>query len=96
MNLNQLLKTRREEILEIAKNHGAHNLRLFGSVARGEATANSDVDILVEFEPHRSLLDHSRFVQDLEKLLNRKVDVVEPVALHWYIKDKILDEAVPI
>ncbi len=66
-----------------AAKHGAHNLRVFGSVARGEARPESDLDILVEMEPGRSLMDHIALMQDLEDLLQRKVDVVSEKALHW-------------
>jgi hypothetical protein len=65
-------------------------------MARGDAGASSDVDILVEFEPSRSLLDRVALTQDLEDLLGRKVQVVTEKALHWYIRDRILDQAVPL
>ena len=69
MGLNKLIQEKRQEILEIAARHGAYNVRLFGSVARGEADEASDVDILVELEPNRSLLDLGGFLADLEDLL---------------------------
>lgn len=90
------LKTKREEILQIAKRHGAYNVRVFGSVIRGEERADSDVDFLVEFEADRSLLDEVALIQDLAAFLQRPVDVAEPEALHWYVKDKILGEAVDL
>jgi predicted nucleotidyltransferase len=96
VGINDLLESKREEILQIAARHGAHNVRVFGSVARGEAQPESDVDFLVELEPGRSLLDHVALLQDLEILLGRKVDLVEPQALHWYIRDRILQEAIPL
>ena len=96
MGISELLEAKREEILEIAARHGARNVRVFGSVARGEATPESDLDFLVELEPGRSLLDHVALLQDLESLLGRKVDLVEPEALHWYIRDRILQEAIPL
>jgi hypothetical protein len=65
-------------------------------VARGEARPESDLDILVEMEPGRSLMDHIALMQDLEDLLQRKVDVVSEKALHWYIRDRVLAEATPI
>jgi uncharacterized protein len=71
-------------------------VRVFGSAARGEAEPDSDIDFLVDFEPGRSLLDLSRLWQDLEELLGRQVDVVEPGGLHWYIRDRVLQEAVPL
>ena len=72
MGLNKLIQEKRREILEIAARHGAYNVRLFGSVARGEADEASDVDILVELEPNRSLLDLGGFLADLEDLLECK------------------------
>ena len=95
-NLNELIGNRREEILEIAARHGARNMRLFGSALRGEAREDSDIDLLVEMEPGRSLLDRVALIQDLEDLLGRKVDVVTVKALHWYIRDRVLGEAVAL
>ena len=85
---------KREQILRLASKYGARNVRIFGSVARGEAGADSDLDLLVELEAGRSLLDHVALIQDLEDLLGRKVDVVTERALHWYIRDQVLAEAV--
>lgn len=96
MKPKEYLQAKREEILALAAQHGAYNVRLFGSVARGEAGPKSDVDILIDLESGRSLLDQIAFGQDLGDLLGCKVDVVTEKALHWYIKDKILQEAVPI
>jgi predicted nucleotidyltransferase len=90
------LKARREPILGIAARHGARNVRVFGSVARGDAGPDSDVDFLVEMDADRSLLDHIGLVQDLEDYLGRKVDVVSDRALHWFIRDRVLAEAVPL
>lgn len=94
--IEELLKSKRTEILAIAAKHGAHNLRVFGSIARGEARPESDLDILVEMEPGRSLMDHIALTQALEDLLQRKVDVVSERALHWYIRDRVLAEATPL
>jgi uncharacterized protein len=94
MNRDDLLKNKREEILRIAARHGAQNVRIFGSVARGESGPNSDVDFLVEMEPHRSLLDLSRLIIDLQENLGCKVDVAEPESLHWYIRETVLKEAI--
>ena len=96
MKIEELLKSKRPEILAIAARHGAHNLRVFGSVARGEAGPESDLDILVEMEPGKSLMDHIALMQDLEDLLQRKVDVVNERALHWYIRERVLAEPTPI
>ena len=75
---------------------GARNLRVFGSVARGEANEDSDLDLLVEWEPGRSLLDHAGLVQDLQELLGMKVHVGTEKSLHWYVRDRILREATPL
>ncbi len=90
------LRARRERILDIAARYGARNVRLFGSVVRGEEGPGSDVDFLVEMEGDRSLLDHVGLVQDLEDYLGHKVDVVSERALHWFIRDRVLAEAVPL
>ncbi|MDP2744716.1 MAG: nucleotidyltransferase family protein [Dehalococcoidia bacterium] len=96
MGISETLRSKREEILRIADRHGARNVRVFGSVARGEAKPASDIDILVEWEPGRSLLDHVALMQDLEDLLGTKVDVVTSDALHRYIRDEVLAEAKPL
>ncbi len=90
------LKARRERILDIASRHGARNVRLFGSVLRGEAGPDSDIDFLVEMDGDRSLLDHVGLIQDLEDYLGSKVDVVSDRALHWFIRDRVLAEAIPL
>ncbi|BBL68236.1 nucleotidyltransferase family protein [Methanoculleus chikugoensis] len=96
MSLHAELLERREEILAVAARHGARTVRIFGSVARDEETPESDLDLLVEFEPGRSLLDHIVLAQDLEDLLGREVDVVTEGGLHWYVRDRISPEAVPL
>lgn len=70
------LRARRDEIVRAAAAHGASNVRVFGSVARGSAGPGSDIDLLVDFEPGRTLLDHVGLWRDLEALLGRSVDVI--------------------
>ena len=96
MDLDKILKSRREEIISIAARHGARNVRVFGSVARGEAGENSDIDLLVELDLGRSLLDLAGLVVDLEDLLERKVDVVTEQGLYWLLRRRILKEARPL
>jgi len=93
----QILRThRRDEILQLAKRRGARNLRVFGSVARGEASERSDLDLLVEWESGRSLMDHAGLVADLEELLGVNVHVGTEKSLHWYVRDRIIREATPL
>jgi len=96
MGIEELLKDRREEILRIAAQHGAHNVRVFGSVARGEARPDSDVDLLVEMEAGRSLLDLGGLLMDLQALLGREVDVVTDKGLRDRIRARVLQEARPL
>ena len=96
MICKKILKEKRLEILEIAKNHGASNIRIFGSVARDKATANSDIDFLMDIEPGRNLLDRIALIQDLEDLLGCKVDVAKPEILHESIREKVLKDAIPL
>jgi uncharacterized protein len=96
MDLKLLVHERRAEILLIAARHGAYNLRLFGSVARGEANPSSDIDILVDMEPGRSLFDLGGMAADLQELLGVEVDAVTENSLHWYIHDQVIAEAVAV
>jgi predicted nucleotidyltransferase len=96
MGIDEVLKVKREEILRIAAQHGARNVRIFGSVARGEAKLDSDVDVLVDLEPGRSLLDHAALMLDLEELLRCKVDVATERGLRARVRDRVLREAVPL
>ena len=96
VTLDTLRAERREEILHLAEWRGAHSLRVFGSVARGEANENSDLDLLVAWEPGRSLMDHAGLVQDLQELLGIKVHVGTEKSLHWDVRDRILREATPL
>jgi predicted nucleotidyltransferase len=96
MKLDQLLEEKRGEILRIASEHGAREVRVFGSVARGEADRESDIDFLVELEPGRSLLDLGGLQMELESLLGRRVDVVTARGLKARIRERVLREAVPV
>ena len=96
MALKNILKDKRQEILEIAAKHGATNVRVFGSVARGEAEDASDLDILVDLEPGRTLLDHAALLLALEDALGCKVDVVTERGLKPRIKERVLREAVAL
>jgi len=95
-DVEQHLGVKREELLKIAAKHGASNVRVFGSFARGEGHLKSDVDFLLELDANRSLIDQVALMQDLEQLLGRPVDVVEPAGLHWSIREKVLAGAVYI
>ena len=90
------LKANRAKILVLAEKYGASNVRVFSSVARGDAQTDSDVDSLIDLEPGRSLLDRIGFKQELEDLLGRSVDVATPRTLHECIKDKVLQDARPL
>jgi uncharacterized protein len=96
MSTDQFLHRYRGDILRLAAKHGAHNVRVFGSVVRGEDTPDSDVDFLVTMEPERSLFDMGGLLADLQDLLGRRVDVVTENGLHSYIRDRVLNEAVPV
>ena len=93
MRLEERLREKHREVLALAAKHGAKNIRVFGSVVRGEATETSDVDLLVEAGPQTSPWFPAGLVLDLEQLLGCHVDVITEGALHWYIRDKILKEA---
>lgn len=92
----QLLRSRRDEILECAAGHGAANVRVFGSVARGETGAESDVDLLVKMESGRSLLDLVGLWQDLEDLLGTHVDVLSEGGVSPHLRERIYADAVAL
>jgi predicted nucleotidyltransferase len=96
MNIYTLLETKREDILRIASTHGAYNVRIFGSVARGEATDQSDVDLLVDVGPNRSFFFPGGLLRDLETLLGRHVDIVTENGLKSNIRNDVLKEAKPL
>jgi hypothetical protein len=96
MDIGGLLKEKREDILRIAAEHGARNVRVFGSVARGEAGPESDIDLIVQFDPGVTLLGHSALARELEALLGRKVQVVSERGLRPRVKERVMREAAPI
>ena len=94
MKLQTLLKKKRQEIINIATKHGAYNVRVFGSVARGEETKNSDIDFLVDYDLAKiSPWFPGGLLADLEELLGCKVDIVTEKGLHSLIRQRILSEA---
>jgi len=96
MNLRNLLDEKKSAILATAQRHGARNVRIFGSVARGDFDEKSDLDFLVEMESGRSLLDHASLMIALEKLLGCKVDVVSENGIKARIRERVLREAKPL
>ncbi len=96
MSLNELLQEKREDIFRIAAKRGAYNVRVFGSIARGEADSKSDIDILVDMEPGRSLFDLGGLLMDLQDLLGHDVDVVTERGLRERIRERVLKEAIAL
>ena len=96
MTPDALLVKNRDRILEIAAQYGARNVRVFGSIAQGDAHPDSDIDLLVDLQPGRSLLDHVALWQDLEELLGRKVDVLVDGGISPYLGEQIRAEAKPL
>ena len=93
LKIEAILQKQRDRILELAFQHGARNVRLFGSVVRGEAQPNSDIDLLIDLGESLSPWFPVGLIQDLEALLGHKVDVVTEKSLHYFIRDRILNEA---
>lgn len=91
-----VLDEHREEILEIASRHGARNVRLFGSVARGEDDEHSDIDLLVDLDSSRSLLDHAALLLELRALLGDGVDVVTERGMKPRVRERVLEDAVAL
>jgi uncharacterized protein len=96
ISYDELLQSKREDILRIAARYGAYNVRIFGSVARGEADSESDIDFLVNMEPGRSLFDLGGLLADLEDLLGCNVDVVTEDGLRDRIRNRVLKEAIAL
>lgn len=87
---------RRDEIISVAKQYGASDIRICGSVARGDSTDQSDLDLIVRFEPDRSLTDHGMLIEELQELLGVKVDVVSEGSLHDRFRNRVMKEAVAL
>ncbi|MGE0087119.1 MAG: nucleotidyltransferase family protein [Desulfococcaceae bacterium] len=96
MNIKQCLKEKREDILRIAGQHGAYDVRIFGSAARGESDSESDADFLVRFQPGTTLLKYAALVRKLESLLGFKVDIVTEARLRKQMRDQVMKDAVPL
>jgi predicted nucleotidyltransferase len=96
VTLETLRREKKDAILRLAERHGCHNVRIFGSVATGENRPDSDVDILVDLDGGRGLLDLGALLSDLHALLGIEVDLVESGCIHPYIRDRVLTEAVPL
>ncbi|MFO0698944.1 MAG: nucleotidyltransferase domain-containing protein [Nitrospira sp.] len=96
MSIQQLLRSQRTRILRIAARHGARKVRVFGSVARGEARRGSDIDFLVQMDHDRSLLDHAALIVDLERLLKHPVDVATERGLRPLVRRQILKDVIPL
>jgi|SRR5579862_3239951 len=95
-NGHELIRAKRDEILQIAAQHGVRNIRVFGSTARGDSRPDSDIDFLVETGPVTSSWFPAGLILDLENLLGRRVEVVTEQGLHALIRDQVLQEAVPV
>ncbi len=96
MTASDIVREKREEILAIASKHGAFNVRVFGSVARGQADEQSDIDLLVDLDAGRSLFDLGALVMELNESIGRHVDVVTEGGIRSRIRDRIVAEAVPL
>ena len=96
MRLYTAVHRRKADIIRVSRRHGARNVRVFGSVARGDETPTSDIDFVVDLDRGRSLLDLGGLLVDLEKLLRHPVDVVTEKGLRPRIRDRVLKEAIPL
>lgn len=96
LGIKEIIGPKREQLLISLRTHHARNPRVFGSFARKDASAKSDLDLLVDFDSEASLFDHMALLTDLEEIFRRKVDVAEPGGLHWLIRPQVLFEATPV
>jgi predicted nucleotidyltransferase len=96
MAIRQVLQEKRDDILNIAAKHGAYNVRVFGSVARGEDRPDSDVDLLVAVESTTSSWFPAGLILDLEQILGRQVEIVTEKGLNPHLREQVLREAVPL
>ena len=96
MITRQTLQQNRAAILAIAMRYGAHDIRIFGSVARGDATSDSDLDLIVRFDPERSLFDHGGLLMELQELLGVKVDVISERGMSERFRRHVMKEAVAL
>ena len=97
MKLKRVLLEKREKILQIAAKHGAYNVRIFGSVARGEDDEKSDIDFLIDYDLSKiSPWFPSGLIQDLQSILGRKVDIVTVEGLKERIRERVLEEAIAL
>ncbi len=94
MAIDKRIIEKKEEIQDLAERYGAYNVRIFGSAAQGPVGAESDIDFLVDLEPDRSLFDLGGLLMELEELLGSRVDILTEKGLHWYIRDRVIAEAV--
>ena len=96
MTLDELRRSKRDQIIEIARSHGASNVRVFGSLARGEQNPSSDIDFLVDLDPNRTLMDLGGLLMDLQAVLDVRVDVATETMLCPKVRDQALRDARPL
>jgi len=96
MTLEELRRTRRDQILSVAASYGAHNIRVFGSAARGDSCPSSDIDFLVDLEPDRTLMDLGGLLIALQELLQVRVDLATERMLRPKVRERALADAVPL
>lgn len=96
MTVDELRRTQRDAILRVAARYGAHNVRVFGSAARGDLSPSSDLDLLVDLDPDRTLMDLGGLLIELQDLLQVRVDVATESMLRWKVRERALADAVPL